>query len=147
MNDMNPSRPLLVEIQFQAKTYDIDYASIVHNLVYFRWLEDLRLKILAEHYPMEKMLANQQSPILEKSSVTYIRPLRLFDEPIGRMWVSELTRARWFIEAEFVLGDLEVATARQSGYFMDLGLYKPIRIPQPLRDSWEAEFSPESPQL
>lgn len=134
---MSLLKPLLVEIQFQVKTYDIDYAGIVHNTVYFRWLEDLRLKILAEYYPLEEMLARQQSPILEKSAITYIQPLRLFDVLTGRMWVSDIRRARWFVKAEFRLEDSIVARGEQSGYFMDLERYRPIRVPNELREQWE----------
>lgn len=141
---MNLIRPLLVELQFQVKTYDIDYAGIVNNAVYIRWLEDLRLEILSKHLPLEEMLAQNQSPILGKTEVTYVRPLRLFDKPVGRMWASSFQRARWFIEAEFVLDDLQIATATQSGYFMDLERYKPIRIPQRLRDTWESEASSDN---
>ena len=141
---MNVVRPLLVELQFHVKTYDIDYAGIVHNAVYIRWLEDLRLEILSKHLPLEEILAQNQSPILEKTEVTYVRPLRLFDKPVGQMWASSFQRARWFIEAEFVLDDLPVANAAQSGYFMDLEGYRPIRIPQRLRDTWESEASSDN---
>lgn len=134
---MKAVEPLLVEIQFQVKTYDIDYAGIVHNAIYFRWLEDLRLKILAENYPLAEMLAEQKSPILERSQITYIRPLRLFDKPLGRMWVSDIRRARWFVEAEFCLDGSTVAEANQSGYFLDLEQYRPIRIPDKLREKWD----------
>jgi acyl-CoA thioester hydrolase len=141
---MNVVRPLLVELQFHVKTYDIDYAGIVHNAVYIRWLEDLRLEILSRHFPLEEMLAQNQSPILEKTEINYVRPLRLFDRPMGRMWVSNFRRARWYIEAEIVMDDLPVATAAQSGYFMDLERYRPIRIPQQLHDIWASEISPDS---
>ncbi len=141
---MNLIRPLLVELQFHVKTYDIDYAGIVNNAVYIRWLEDLRLEILSKHLPLEEMLAQNQSPILGKAEVTYVRPMRLFDKPVGRMWVSSFQRARWLIEAEFVLDDLQIATASQSGYFMDLERYKPIRSPQRLRDTWESEASSDN---
>ena len=137
-------RPLLVELQFHVKTYDIDYDGIVNNAVYIRWLEDLRLELLARHFPLEEMIAKNQSPILEKTEITYVRPLRLFNKPLGRMWVSSFRRARWFIEAEFVLDDLQIATAKQSGYFMDLEVHRPIRIPQRLRDIWESETSSDN---
>ncbi len=141
---MNAVRPLLVELQFHVKTYVIDYAGIVHNAVYILWLEDLRLEILSKHFPLEEMLAQNQSPILEKTEVKYIRPLRLFDKPLGRMWLSRFARARWYIEAEFVLDDVPVASAAQSGYFIDLERYRPVRIPQRLRDIWESESSSDS---
>jgi acyl-CoA thioester hydrolase len=130
-------RPLEVQITFKAKTYDIDYAGIVHNAVYIRWLEDLRLQFLAEHHPLEESLALNRSRVLEKTEITYRRPLRIFDEPLGHMWLSDLGKARWEVQAEFTLGDLVIATARQTGYFVDLDTLRPIRIPQTMRDKWE----------
>jgi acyl-CoA thioesterase FadM len=60
------------------------------------------------------------------------------------MWVSNFRRARWYIEAEIVLDDLTVATAAQSGYFMDLKRFRPIRIPQQLREIWASEATSDS---
>jgi acyl-CoA thioester hydrolase len=132
-------KPMLVELSFRAKTYDIDYAGIVHNSVYIRWLEDLRLKIMDDYYPFEEMLANNQSPILEKTEINYRAPLRLFEEVNGQMWVSKLGKARWEVQAEFVRADLVIAQAKQTGYFMDLERYRPIRIPEVMRAQWEQD--------
>jgi acyl-CoA thioester hydrolase len=132
-------RPLLVELPFTVKTYDTDYAGIVHNMVYIRWLEDLRLQILTEHFPMEDQLAKNQGPILVKTEITYQGPLRLFDEPLGRMWVSHLGRVRWEVQAEILLDDQIAATARQNGYFAKLADLRPVRVPEDLREKWRRE--------
>ncbi len=131
-------RPLLVEIPIEVKTYDVDYARIVHNAVYIRWLEDLRLQIMSEYFPLQDRLADKQSPVLEKTEITYHRPLRLFDRAVGRMWVSKLGKARWEVQAEICRDEMMAATARQTGYFVDLEKYRPIRIPATLRERWEA---------
>ena len=34
------------------RTYDIDFAGIVSNIVFIRWLEDLRLGLLDQAYPL-----------------------------------------------------------------------------------------------
>jgi len=39
-----PIRPFLIEVPLPVRTYDIDFAGIVSNIVYIRWLEDLRLE-------------------------------------------------------------------------------------------------------
>ena len=134
-------RLLQVELPFVVKTYDVDYARIVHNAVYIRWLEDLRLQIMKEHFPLEDQLSDHQSPVLAKTEITYHRPLRLFDQAIGRMWVSELGKARWEVRAEICRGEMVAASARQTGYFMDIEHYRPIRIPAALRDKWEAALA------
>jgi acyl-CoA thioester hydrolase len=143
---MSESRPLLVELPFVVKTYDVDYLSIAHNIVYIRWLEDLRLKLMADHLPLQELLSLNQSPVLERTEIVYRWPLRLFNKPVGRMWLSKLTRARWEVQAEIVLDDLVVATAAQSGYIVDLQALKPVRIPAVLRQAWEAAVSASDDQ-
>ncbi len=135
---MTQTKPLLVELTFRAKTYDVDYAGIVHNAVYIRWLEDLRLKIMDEHYQLEDQFADNQSPVLEKTEIRYRSPLKLFEETLGQMWVSKLGKARWEVQATFTREDLIIASATQTGYFIDLKAYLPIRIPAALREKWEA---------
>jgi acyl-CoA thioester hydrolase len=129
-------RPLLVELPIIVKTYDIDFANIVHNRVYIRWLEDLRQQILTEHYPMEAMLADGVSPILTRTEIDYHWPVRFGDAVLGRMWVSDLSRVRWTVEAEIFAGNQEAATARQSGYFASLATLQPVRIPDQIRANW-----------
>lgn len=135
---MAETYPIEVSVIFEAKSYDIDYAGIVNNQVYIRWLEDLRLALMAEHFSLEAQLAQNVSPVLEKTEITYRRPVRLLERPVGRMWVSKLGKARWELEAKFVLGDLVVATAKHSGYFIDLERFRPVRIPAELRALWES---------
>ena len=38
------------------RTYDIDFAGIVSNIVFIRWLEDLRLALLDQTYPLIRAL-------------------------------------------------------------------------------------------
>jgi acyl-CoA thioester hydrolase len=134
-------RPLLVELPIVVKTYDVDYARIVHNAVYIRWLEDLRLEIMTSHFPPQDQLSDQQSPVLARTEINYHRPLRLFDKAVGRMWVSDLGKARWEVQAEICRGEMVAATARQTGYFMDLVKYRPIRIPAEFREKWESALA------
>lgn len=135
---MTKTKPLAVQLHFEPKTYDIDYAGIVNNAVYIRWLEDLRLRILAEYFPLDEQLANNLSPVLERTDIRYRLPVKLFDEISGIMWVSELGRARWKVQAEFWRCDLIVCTALQTGCFVNLESYRPVRIPDILRSQWKS---------
>jgi acyl-CoA thioester hydrolase len=131
-------RPLQVERRIAVQTYDIDFAQIVHNIVYIRWLEDLRLQLLAETMPMESLLALGISPILTKTEIEYRLPVRLGDRPLGRMWVSELGRTRWTVQAEIVVEERLAAVATQQGYFTQIETQRPVRVPAALRQMWEA---------
>ena len=134
-------RPLLIERPIVVRTYDIDFANIVHNIVYFRWLEDLRSEILADVLPIADILSGGVSPIVTASAIEYRSPVRIGDAVVGRMWVAELGNTRWTLAAEMLVGERLCATARQSGIFVDLKTLRPVRVPDRLREAWEKGVS------
>lgn len=97
---MQLGRPLEVEIAIPVRTYDIDFVGIVSNIVYIRWLEDLRLKFLDEHWQLDKQMEQGYAPILAGTEIEYKRPIKLIDKVIGRLWVSNLGRLKWTVQAE-----------------------------------------------
>ena len=117
------------------RTYDIDFAGIVSNIVFIRWLEDLRLGLLDEAYPLLRALAEDIAPILLSTRIDYRRPVMITDPLVGRMRVAGLSRVRWRLAAEFTVGGTVHAEAEQQGLFMRLSTRRPIAIPEPIR-SW-----------
>jgi acyl-CoA thioester hydrolase len=132
-------RPFLIHLPIKVRTYDIDFANIVHNAVYIRWLEDLRTEMMAAHYAIEEMLAQGMTPILTRTEIDYLRPVRFGDAVTGRMWVTGLGRTRWTLAAEFCLGDVVCTAAQQVGYFANLSNGRPVRTPERLLVAWEKE--------
>lgn len=132
-------RPFLITLPITVKTYDIDFAAIVHNAVYIRWLEDLRTLLLADHYSVEEMVADGITPILTRTEIDYRAPVRFGDAVIAQMWIAKLERTRWTIQAEMRVGDTLTTTARQFGYFASLENGRPIRIPARLKTIWEEQ--------
>src|SRR5437868_1517602 len=126
------ARPLQVELALSVRTYDIDFAGVVSNIVYVRWLEDLRLKLLEEHLPLEGQWKQGIVPVLASTQIEYKRPIRLFDQPIGRLWMSEVGRVKWTVRAEILLDDKPAATASQTGAFVSLSTLRPIAVPEKL---------------
>lgn len=122
-------------LPFKVRTYDIDFAGIVSNLVYIRWLEDLRLELLARSYPLEHMISNGFGPALLETQISYRNALTIHDAPEGHMTVESLGRVRWTVEAKFASqsGTRLHATARQVGIFMRLADRKPMAIPAEIR--------------
>ena len=59
------------------RTYDIDFAGIVSNIVFIRWLEDLRLALLDQAYPLIRALAEDVAPILRATRLSYRRPVTI----------------------------------------------------------------------
>ena len=85
------------------RTYDIDFAGIVSNIVFIRWLEDLRLGLLDQAYPLLRALAEDVAPILLSTRIDYRRPVTIADPLVGRMRVAGLRRVRWRLAAEFTV--------------------------------------------
>jgi acyl-CoA thioester hydrolase len=109
---------------------------IVHNRVYIRWLEDLRMQVLADYLPLQPLMEAGLSPLLLKTSIQYKRPVRLFDPLVGAMWMSSLGRARYTLQAEFRVHDQVMAVAEQVGCFVEIATGRPVPLPKQVRDQW-----------
>jgi acyl-CoA thioester hydrolase len=130
-------RPLETELVFPVRTYDIDFAGIVSNIVYIRWLEDLRLRMLEVHYPLEPVLARGEGPVLARTEIEYLLPVRFGSSVRGVMWAAGHGRARFDLEAEFTVNDRAVAHASQRGYFVHYGRMEVLPLPEELRGGME----------
>ncbi len=138
MRDARPGkRPLLVTLPLKVQTYDIDVAFHVNNQVYVRWLEDLRMEVLREYYPLKRFMDEGVAPILASTQITYKRPIGLYDEPVGHMWCTHLGRATIWLEAEITVGDQVCAHAIQRGSFLVLATSKASRTPGELMAKFE----------
>jgi acyl-CoA thioester hydrolase len=126
-------RPLLVQLPFQVKTYDIDFAGHVSNIVYVRWLEDLRLAMLESYLPLKEQMEGGVVPLLVESSVRYRLQIGLLAEVTGCMWVEDLTAVRVKVRAEFVHQGNVCVEAFQTGAFVDIRTGRPARVPQAFR--------------
>jgi acyl-CoA thioester hydrolase len=122
----------VVERELPIRTYDIDFAGIVSNIVYVRWLEDLRLAMMDEAYPLRRAVAEDVAPILLETHIAYERPLTLQDQPVGRIWATQMSGVRWRIAAEIRVGEIVHARAEQTGIFIRLSTRRPVAPPAPL---------------
>ena len=127
-------KPLEVSLNLAIKTYDIDFAGIVSNIVYIRWLEDLRLKMLEIHQPLKQLMIKKYCPVVNSTQIEYKKALRLFDRPIGKMWMSQLGRLRCTLKAEIYLDEEIVTSATQTGFFVNLETMRPMPIPRDIKD-------------
>jgi acyl-CoA thioester hydrolase len=133
--DMGEARREPLTLRFPVRTYDVDFAGIVSNIVYVRWLEDLRLELLARTCPLDRLVAEGIGPVLLDTQIAYREALTIHDRPEGRMSVAAMGRVRWTVAAEFVSPDSGHvhATARQTGLFIRLDTRRPVPIPEALR--------------
>ncbi|MGH6989905.1 MAG: acyl-CoA thioesterase [Stellaceae bacterium] len=130
---MAPAGRLVIERAFPPRTYDIDFAGVVGNTVYIRWLEDLRLALMEGIYPIERALADDIAPVLLSTNIVYEKPVTIRDPLVGRMWVPAIERLRWHVAAEFSVGENVHARAKQVGIFIRLSTRRPVPPPEPLR--------------
>jgi acyl-CoA thioester hydrolase len=131
MNSNEP-RPLEVVLHFPVRTYDIDFAGVVSNIVYIRWLEDLRLTILERHYPLERFLEAGVAPTLIETHIRYIRPVTIHDRPVGRMWMSMMRKLKFGFHGEISVNGEIAVTADQVGCLLDMSDQKPVVMPDEL---------------
>lgn len=128
---------LMNEVQhvFQVMTYDIDFAGVLNNGVYIRWLEDLR-NILAERLlPIGEAFRRGIFPALSRTEIDYLAPVRFPDSPEGRMGLLEHGRARFVLGADFRGQATSVVTARarHMGVFAYRDTLRPAPLPAEFR--------------
>ena len=133
-------KPFLVEWSFPVRTYDIDFAGHVRNIVYIRWLEDLRLEMMNEYFPLSELLSRGQAPVLRSTTIDYKQPITILDEVRGYMWMREMEKVRMTLEAHFYKGDILAATATQIGVFVDLESKRPVKIPEHLQRLFQQQM-------
>jgi acyl-CoA thioester hydrolase len=133
---IKPSKALEVTLQIPVRTYDIDFAGIVSNIVYIRWLEDLRLEMLSQYYPLEEQLQAGFVPILLQTTIDYKQAIKMGDRPVGRLWVESLESLRWKVSAEISVDGKVSAISQQTGIFINSQTNKPMRIPPRLQQQY-----------
>lgn len=119
-------------IDLEVKTYDIDFAGVVSNIVYVRWLEDLRMAMLATHYPLQNQIERDFAPAIIQTKVDYKKPLKLFDKVSGKIWVTDIQKIRWVLQFEIYTQNEISALAEQTGIFFSLSRNRPFPIPDDL---------------
>ncbi|MBN3885377.1 MAG: thioesterase family protein [Nostoc sp.] len=132
----NSHRKLEVVLAIPVRTYDIDFMGIVSNIVYIRWLEDLRLKFLDEHWQLNQQIEQGYTPILAGTEIAYKRPIKIIDQVIGRLWLSNLGRLKWTVQAEILSNNELAAVATQKGGFVSLQNNRLIAIPEELQKKY-----------
>jgi acyl-CoA thioester hydrolase len=124
-----------VEHRFRVMTYDIDFAGIVSNISYIRWLEDLRNLFAEQALSIGDAFQRGIAPALMHTEIDYLAPVRFPDIVTGRMWLADQGRSKWELGAEFQsqTTNQTVARAKQFGVFVALGTLRPVRLPEEYR--------------
>ena len=140
MQSSDNQNPMLVKKECKVYGYDIDVMGIVSNIVYVRWMEDLRTKFLDKYFPLEEMLKINGAPIIAKAEIEYKYPTTIYDKIVGEAWVSGMGKSKWEMEFKFYTEKRVHCIARQYGYYFDLNRNKPARLPENLVNKYEKEL-------
>jgi acyl-CoA thioester hydrolase len=86
-----------VQHDFRVVTYDIDFAGIVSDISYIRWLEDLHNLFAEQALSIGDTLQRGIAPALMHTEIDYLAPVRFPDTVDGRLWLAEHIRIKWVI--------------------------------------------------
>jgi len=107
-------------INFDIKTYDIDIAGHVSNIVYIKWLEVLRFKLFEKFLPIDKLLKEDLYPVVISTNIIYKKQLKLLDNPSGFIWIENIQHNMIFLKFRFMTGNNICAFAEQKCILMNL---------------------------
>jgi len=114
------TNPPVTEIFLTVNTYDIDIAGHVNNIVYVRWLEDMRNELFSQSFSLEKLLEVNHYPVVVSSEIKYKRQIKLFDKPLGKMFMQSYSHGLIVLKAEIIVDNTLAFVATQKCVFMNL---------------------------
>lgn len=114
------TNPPGAEISLTVNTYDIDVAGHVNNIVYVRWLEDLRNKLFTQIYSMEKLLELNHHLVVVSSELKYKKQIKLFDKPLGKMFMQSYSHGIIILKAEIIVENSPAFIATQKCVLLNL---------------------------
>lgn len=140
-------KPLRIQIVFTPKTYEIDFSGVLSNIVYVKWLEDLRLAMLAKYLPLQNLMEKEMAPMIMSTEIHYKKPVVLFDTVVGEAWLKNLGRSSWNLAIVFTIAERGsiAAEAEQHGLFVNYKTQRPVRIPEELNALYQQDLLASSP--
>jgi acyl-CoA thioester hydrolase len=139
-HDVAGAHHFATEMEFTVRMYDIDYNGHVSNIVYIRWLEDMRMVGFEKIASIRDCLQAGQVPVLLNTSIEYKLPIHMFERPRGSLWVSGFSKTTFRIEAEIAVEDKICAKAWQTCVFINQKTNRAIRLPQAVLAKFEKEI-------
>lgn len=118
--NFDKDKPLHIESNLIVNTYDIDVAGHVNNIVYVRWLEDLRNILFSHVYSLEKLLSNNYYVFVVATEMKYKKQIKLFDKPVGKMTLINYTHGMYTLKAEVTINNHIHFNAVQKCVLVDL---------------------------
>ena len=128
--------PLAYEASIPVRIYDTDMLGVVNNVVYVRWLEDLRTGWCDRYLPLQEQMARGVAPVIVSIHIEYGTPVRFGDEVVGKVWVTP-ERVRMVVDTEIRANGSLSAKARQVVAMVRTDTLRPTRMPADLLRRYE----------
>lgn len=124
-----------LQLDLEIRTFDIDFAGHVSNIVYIQWLEIARTTLLeAVGLPIPRLVDEGFAPIVARTEIEYRRPLQLGDPVRVSLAIAKMRSLSAFMRIEVSSAGEVAATARQLGLFVSTTTGKPRRLTSEIRD-------------
>ncbi len=107
-------------IVFEIKTYEIDIAGHVNNIVYVKWLEDLRTKLFDQMFSVNMLLEDDLYPVVISTNIIYKKQLKYGKTPTGQIWVEYIRHNMMMLKVNITYGINIYTIAEQKCVIMDL---------------------------
>jgi len=114
------------ESELEVKTYDIDAAGHVNNIVYVRWLEDLRNMFFKKKFDFNSVLSKDYYPVVVSTNIKYKKQLKMFDKPLGSIKLVNYSHGIMNLKILIKLNDNIAASADQKCVMINLKTSKMI---------------------
>lgn len=109
-----------IQVDLEIKTYDIDMAGHVNNVVYVRWLEDLRTKLISGISDFKELFESGHYLVVISTLIKYKNQLKYGDSAVGKMTLSGHSHGIMNLSASIDSNGKISATAEQKCVIMNL---------------------------
>lgn len=120
-----------VSLQITPLPYEVDFTGFLSNTVAPRWMERLRLLLMAQCFPEVDLKDETNLSVIRRCEIDYLHPIRFTDQVIGHAYVSEILVSSWVVCSSFtnvVTSDV-CFKGSQTGVFIDAVTLRPKRMP------------------
>lgn len=128
-----------ISTEIRVMYFDTDAGGVVHNISYLRFIETARTNLAIKMgLSFAEILRTQIHPVVVRTEIDYKRPALLGDELVVNGRVTEVARARFWVEFEIVRpsDNLLLITCRQALALVQMPQGRPLRLPEGFPESF-----------
>ncbi len=128
-----------ISTEIRVMYFDTDAGGVVHNISYLRFIETARTNLAIKMgMSFAEILRTQIHPVVVRTEIDYKRPALLGDELFVHGRVTEVARARFWVEFEVVRpsDNALLITCRQALALVQMPQGRPMRLPEGFPESF-----------